>query len=246
MTMPSSERITCSECKNTFETRFYNSVNVTLDPSLKDAILSRSLNNAFCPQCKAQVTIASGLLYHDMHNKLWLQTIWEDEQKWAEAETRYKDALKSTATEYRGLAPAFASIEKEMTVRLVFGYNQLREKVLIFDAKLDDRIIEFLKIVALSEYGPLHKLLDNEVAMEILFEGIEDGKISFVCLPDGSDLLSFALKRELYNNIVNDPGAKQDAFDDFKDALYVNFNRLLMEWEGAVLKQQASLRKSGG
>ncbi len=229
MTMPSLEQITCSECKHKFETRFYDSVNVTQDPSLKDDLLNRSLNKAFCPQCKAELTIPSALLYHDMDNKLWLQTTWEEEQKWVEAETAYKDVLKSYATEYRRLAPAFASIEKKMKVRVVFGYDQLREKVLIFEAKLDDRIIEFLKFASLP-WDPIRKLVNKGVAMEILFERIEDGKMGFVCLPDDSDPFCFALERELYNNIANDAGAKQEAFDAFKDAFYVNVNRLLMQW----------------
>lgn len=69
MSSISTKPFTCPECGHKGEFKMYNSVNVTLDPKLKDRVLNGDIFDWTCPKCGESLSVRYNLLYHDMDNK---------------------------------------------------------------------------------------------------------------------------------------------------------------------------------
>jgi predicted RNA-binding Zn-ribbon protein involved in translation (DUF1610 family) len=62
-------RITCPRCRNSQIVTAFTSVNVTLNPHLREKIFDDDLNRYKCPNCGTVSLIEIDLLYHDMSRK---------------------------------------------------------------------------------------------------------------------------------------------------------------------------------
>ena len=60
------ENITCPHCHQEGEFSFWSSVNVDLNPELREKIFSGELFMYHCPHCGEVTGIPIGFLYHDM------------------------------------------------------------------------------------------------------------------------------------------------------------------------------------
>lgn len=128
MSMPFELTITCPGCGA--EGRFvaWGSLNVTLNPERKQELVSGELTRFVCPNCGQSGQVVYPLLYHDMakHLMIWLVPSGDE------------------------LPPGdlpFGEMMRDYDLRLVATLNELVEKILIFDAGLDDRIVECFKLV---------------------------------------------------------------------------------------------------
>ncbi len=120
--------LNCPFCGTAQEVNLYDSVNVSVDPELKDAVLEQTINTFNCFNCSKNVSVHKNLLYHDMDNKLLIYLLdWESE---AEAE--------STVS-------FFSLLFAYQKMRSVRSLNHLKEKILIFENGLNDYIIEIIK-----------------------------------------------------------------------------------------------------
>lgn len=102
--------------------QLYQTVNVSIDPALKERVLNRSINCAKCPKCDQEIEVGANLLYHDMKKELmvWLRV----------------DKARD------GDFPV-----QRRTLRIVHDYSTLIEKIRIFDTEIDDCLLEFLKFM---------------------------------------------------------------------------------------------------
>ena len=100
----------------------YNSVNVTLDPKLKDRVLNGDIFDWTCPKCGESLSVRYNLLYHDMDNKL--QIYYSP----TECE-RLNKIMNEMLAKYPGM---------RKTVRTVDSLNALREKIYVFEEGLND------------------------------------------------------------------------------------------------------------
>jgi len=224
MTDIRKEDCVCPHCNNGFKTNLYHSINVSLNSSLKTKLFKGEINGVTCPTCKKEIVVATPLLYHDMNNRLWLQVTWEDEEDWKQVEENYRNFLTKIITGH----PIFARLgpkEEMYKRRLVFGYEQLAEKVVIFDSGLDDRVIEYLKFLYLGSLDPKEK--PTVGALRILFQCIEGNKFMFVFLNSNSGPKYFTIDRKPYDEITEEQSAMETLSQCFRDAFYVNMNRLL-------------------
>ena len=69
MSSISTKPFTCPKCGHKGEFKMYNSVNVTLNPKLKDRVLNGDIFDWTCPKCGESLSVRYNLLYHDMENK---------------------------------------------------------------------------------------------------------------------------------------------------------------------------------
>lgn len=115
------------------EIAVHECVNVTADPQLKEKVLRREVNSVRCPHC-LEDTLASGFRYHDRPQRfmIWLRP--DGGRDGGEDVTERKVRLNL----------------EEMDLRIVHDYDSLIEKVRIFDNKLDDCLVEFLKLALWS------------------------------------------------------------------------------------------------
>ncbi len=66
-------KLTCPDCGEEFDFDLYESVNVTLDPELKEKVLDGSIFAPVCPKCGHFEVLIHPFLYHDMDKKYMIQ-----------------------------------------------------------------------------------------------------------------------------------------------------------------------------
>ena len=170
--MTSRTEYPCSRCGSRCEATSYDSINVRETPELKAQVLDGSLFVWECPCCGTRNLLRCQTLYHDPDEKLmvWLTLGSED------LEERVRSA-------YGGLEEL-----KGYTARFVDDAGSLIEKVKIFDAGLDDVVMEMAKYVTRMEMcGSLKDRADEVSNAPFKFLRLDgaDGEITFAYPLDG-------------------------------------------------------------
>lgn len=159
MSSISTKPFTCSKCGYKGKIKMYDSVNVTLDPKLRERVLSGEIFGWTCPKCEEVLSVRHNLLYHDMHNEF--QVYYSP----TECEA-LNDMMNETLAKFPGM---------RKTVRTVDSLNALREKIYIFEEGLNDIAIELSKVVI--KYDKQNSINPKS---ELRFEKlIADGKDSY-------------------------------------------------------------------
>ena len=141
MSMCEKEEIQCPVCGTTGEFEMWKSVNTVLNPEKKEQLLSGSLFQYVCPHCGKSYNIDYPMLYHQMEDQIMIYYVVQEED------------IQMVEEQFRG---DFGSAESKLTkvlkkdmdsylYRIVGSQRELMEKIRIFDAGKDDRIVELVK-----------------------------------------------------------------------------------------------------
>ena len=141
MSMCEKEEIQCPVCGTTGEFEMWKSVNTVLNPEKKEELLSGALFQYICPHCGKSYNIDYPMLYHQMEDQIMIYYVVQEED------------IQMVEEQFRG---DFGSAESELTkvlkkdmdsylYRIVGSQRELMEKIRIFDAGKDDRIVELVK-----------------------------------------------------------------------------------------------------
>lgn len=149
------ENITCPHCHEEGEYSYWSSVNVDLNPELREKIFSEELFMYHCPHCGEATGIPAGFLYHDMKHQFML----------------FFDFFKPDDYDYEPieLPEDGLGVQGSYTFRGVFGLNRLKEKILILEKGLNDVAIERQKYM-------IRHFVEPKLAMkgyELYFDRIE-------------------------------------------------------------------------
>lgn len=125
----------CSKCGQTTEITVYKSINTADNPELKEKVKNGSLFLWECPHCGTVNLARYETLYHDPQKKLML---------WLVPDGKISETQMQAITNHTKAMGGY-------TLRLVRDMGELMEKVLIFDAGLDDVVIELCKWVTKRE-----------------------------------------------------------------------------------------------
>ena len=131
MSKISSKPITCPSCNYKGEFKMYESVNVSLDPSLREKVLSGKIFEWICPKCGENLSIRYNLLYHDMDKSF---QVYYSPQNCSGINKMINDML----TKYPGM---------RKICRTTDTLNGLIEKIYIFESGLNDIAIELSKVI---------------------------------------------------------------------------------------------------
>jgi len=135
---------TCFSCGEKHEVTYYSGINTAEEPELKARVKDGSLFLWECPHCGKTNLVSGQTIYHDPEEKLMIWLLppgFVPEEKVRLIE--------------KSLTSASETLEG-YTFRRVEDVGSLIEKVNIFDAGLDDTIMELVKFVSkmeLSEKG---------------------------------------------------------------------------------------------
>ena len=141
MSMKCPMDLTCPYCNKTSNVEIYHTVNVTVDPELKEKIFSGELFLFTCPLCGKKTNLEMSLLYHDMDHHILIQLCPLEEEA--------KDFLRHSAK-----VDLFRKVLKdEYEYRVVVGRNALMEKILVVDAGLNDVVVDVFKCILVSSEG---------------------------------------------------------------------------------------------
>jgi hypothetical protein len=162
--------LTCPRCGGGFDVKAATGLHITRLPRVRAQALRGELHRFGCPTCDQRIELRQPVLYTDFERHHWIEVQPADElPRWREladeCAARFDQALRHGAPMVRPLADAFR-------VRLVFGYDELREKLLLWDAGLDDVEIERVKLEMLRRdltlIGPEDRLLVHRVDGRVL------------------------------------------------------------------------------
>jgi hypothetical protein len=187
--------ITCT-CGGTIHTRLADGLHITRMPAVRKQILEGSFHRVTCPKCGLISRIEKKLLYTDFASYHWIGVC---PRAWT---PRWSILEHSLQTEFervicRAAPPAVQALGPRFKVRLVFGYDQLAEKLHIFDAGLDDRIVERVKRRVLTKHP---EVLVAGVQMLLVPPTPGSARLEFEVLRDGEPgYSSIGCSRELYD-----------------------------------------------
>ena len=129
------EKVTCPSCHHEGDFEVWDSINTVLNPEMKEKVLNQSIFLYTCPNCGETFRLNYPTLYHQMEDLIMIYLVPESEVE------------KTYEMFYGENALADFRTEKYLN-RIVTSANQLVEKIKIFDAGKDDRIIELVKLLA--------------------------------------------------------------------------------------------------
>ena len=184
MSLPRQAVVVCPACNRSCSIVVWETVNVTLQPNLRTRVMDRSLHSAKCSHCSTLFEFFAELFYHDMNRKFMISLVKDEPGK------------------PFIVHPFSATMAKQMPehiLRFVTSYNQLVEKIQIFESGLNDWVIETLKFFLWHKKFP-GRVLGND---QMYFNGIEDEgtrepKLRFDCFEQGKSLGRLCPSRTLY------------------------------------------------
>ena len=123
MSQMSPTDLQCPQCGNTQKTMVWSSLNVTLDPDLKDRLYAGEVNVFECEDCGEKVWINAPLLYHDMTNEFCVQYYDVEILDDSDILQRFNS---DGSIAIAGIPEAFAESSKYMTrPHIVFDINEM-------------------------------------------------------------------------------------------------------------------------
>lgn len=170
----------CPNCRRSSKFTLWQSINVYLDPQLKQRVLDGSLFVFKCSNCSFQQEVSNSVLYHDQQQRCMIWWIPEDEKGKQIYNSQELNLIARNLPGYK--------------LRLVPSPNRLREKIFIFDSGLDDRAIEVLKHFMWSIYLENQGIDKSQVFFSRTYP--EDGfqAVEFLLMVPGSNPRVFATR----------------------------------------------------
>lgn len=144
MSIVHTERVQCS-CGVPVEVPTIDSINPVRNPHHKRALLDRTLHVFTCGACGRGLVVEKPLLYLDFERQQFFCMYPRSERHREEA---LAAEVRLAYDKWLGeQAPRFVQqLAREFLCRVCFGYEELREKVVIDDAGLADLVVEAMKI----------------------------------------------------------------------------------------------------
>ncbi|MEJ2431331.1 MAG: CpXC domain-containing protein [Deltaproteobacteria bacterium] len=187
MSRPGTQEVTCPDCGHSQTERVWHSVNVTLSPDLKQRLFEDKINVFYCDQCESSYPIGIDLLYHDMDKKIQIYEQYSDLDMQKEL-SRIEEKMPLATMPYR-------------YKRIVKSRNELKEKILIFDDDLDDRVIEYARILLTVKAHGDHK---SEGHYDVFYSGRrDDDEIIFSLFCDGEHAGYYSISHSEYLEVFD-------------------------------------------
>jgi hypothetical protein len=142
--------VTCLACRAPFEIDLIKSMHITRLPAVRLDIVEGRSQRFACPRCGHLHDVVNRTIYTDFDHQQYIAVEPALPADWREARALHERIFDESFT----FGPPVAEeLGLGMRRRLVFGFDALREKVRLWDADLDDRVVEWLKGVHQRELG---------------------------------------------------------------------------------------------
>lgn len=168
MSMGRKERINCPKCKNSGSFVIWEIIDTAEEEkNMKEQVMSGEAFLFECPFCKNRVNVDYGFLYHQIEDSLMIQ--------YAQTDEAVQEGIESFEFMASGQLPGF-ELADDYRFRVVRSQNEVREKILINECGLDDKVIELMKIFMLSE---IQQTSPNIQFADFLFDTDDKGNKCF-------------------------------------------------------------------
>ena len=129
-----NKAVVCPMCGELGKAEIYTNVNVTKHPDFRGRVLEGGLFAWRCPSCGYQARLTYPILYNDMKNRFMVYLIPKID--------RFQLCDKELEEKYSNI--------RNVSKRIVPDFNAFKEKIFIFESRLDDMAVELTK-VAISQ-----------------------------------------------------------------------------------------------
>jgi hypothetical protein len=201
-------RIACF-CEATFEVELPSAADMGADPEIGDLILGGEFMSATCPACGRRLTPEFPFRLSGVK--------------------QFGEIFMVPETDRAAYDLGTLSYPTGSPGRVVVGFPELAEKVLISGLGLDDRVIEIMKYYLLTGSGGGEEESAPDRDVGILYRGRDGGRHLFHIVGMKENEVGVArLAEELYQKIASDVEArvKEDPFADFCATPWVSLRRL--------------------
>lgn len=196
MTRSTVEFITCPECNHQSGFTTYQSINATLDPKLKQQIIDWELFKFYCLNCGEPRLVCCETLYHDMEHRLMLYYIPAMDSR--EQEQYRIEEMFSQIKQVEG--DRYSNSFDTYNFRIVSDMESFIEKVQIFDAGYDDRLVELMKfILAPKEEEDIKFSYDH-----MMFTKVGDDSYEFIFIYGNRAVASLKFSEEMYEHFKSE------------------------------------------
>lgn len=183
-------------CGGTVTAQLADTINAARSPALKSAILEGALHRAECARCRRDFTVEKPFIYVDLPQDMILEVFPRGQRHmWREASARLGAAASLIPQDMKG--------SDRRIRRVVFGMDELREKLIANDAGLDDRVVELTKVLLINE----HPFLLQKPRLRIILREVNADDLLFhVAYEHHPEQFELTLARDL---VGCDEGARQ-------------------------------------
>jgi hypothetical protein len=141
--------VQCPRCAGDVAVRVAEGVHITRVPHVREQILAGTFHTFTCTKCSTTFPVAKRFVYTDFDRDHWiLVALAGDESSWPAWEGQLRKDIK---TAFDHGSPLVHRIAARIRSRVVFGYEALREKLVVWDAGIEDAIIECIKVRVIAE-----------------------------------------------------------------------------------------------
>ena len=144
MAMRSKVNLKCPKCSQNIEIEQWSAINGDKNPGQKLKLLEGTLFESKCKSCGSPVTVGYPLVYHDTKQNYMIWLVY-DEQEVKHIIQYFKKSKSEDADD------EIEPVDHACRQRVVRSPDSLREKIMIFDSDLDDKIIEIMKLAYAKE-----------------------------------------------------------------------------------------------
>jgi hypothetical protein len=210
-------------CRHAFATTLARGIHARRIPEVRNQILAGELHHVRCPACNAIVDAHRDLAYTDFARYQWVHVSTPDQlNDWAATETY---ALGTFDRYMVGGPPAVAALASAFRVRVVFDLDELREKLAIWDAEIDDADVECAKLVCLRE-RPSIAAKDRRIRLR----SISDAELAFAAVDlqhPRVDIARWTVERDVLREIEGDRSTWEARMPALFDRGFVSLDRYL-------------------
>ena len=200
MSVKHTQQIACLKCKKKSDFEFYGSINTMLDPTLKQRVKNFDIFKFICPHCGSEQFVNYSFLYHQMEDKVMI-FYCQDEEEVAKVRSLYADDF-DTALNAQGESETIDTTGYRR--RIVIGADNLVEKIRIFDAGLEDRLVEIYKVLLYGQMqAELAAMPGGDAVDDVFVDEQLDGSLNFVFVADGRAVGAVAFSQDVYEVIAN-------------------------------------------
>lgn len=203
MSINTKRSIKCPQCSHFEEMTVWNSITADDSPDLKQDLLSGKINVFVCGNCSAKALVPEPLLYSDHAKKLMISFMPTDNDE--EKLRRYENIKKTSK------ASGELDELEDYDLRFVSVYDDLLEKILIFDNGLHDKVIEVIKLLILMQEP------EKAERRSALFGKKEDRELEFLVKDAEENMLyTSRVPLDTYETVkeqLRQSGVKYKSFD---------------------------------
>jgi hypothetical protein len=147
MTIWCERVIRCPRCGIAQVAQVARGANAGRDPHLRDDVLGRRLHRVVC-SCGLEIRVEATFEYLDIERRqLLLVGRADSREAWPDLEARLRTIVRGALEQGSPLLQPFV---RDVQSRVVLGAEALREKLVVWEAALDDALVECIKLRAFA------------------------------------------------------------------------------------------------